>query len=163
MFSNTQILTRICQNRIITLLRLLHTQELVHLPRDWTLVLDWVSTGTCVITCLLRRKKFSEPGKILDGTKCTKRTSHDKFGHSFYLDDKVASFITSTVSSSNAKLRQMRIDCDNQNNENITKSNFTTHLAPCLPPLLGLIKTAKGCEPRRGEICKENFVLSTNR
>ena len=74
----------------------------------------------------------------------------------------MASFITSTVSRSNAKLRHMRIDCDNQNNENITKSNFTTHLAPCLPPLLGLIKTAKGCVPRRGEICKENFVVSTN-
>ena len=109
-----------------------------------------------------KKKKSSEPGKISACAKCTKRTSHDKFRLSFYLDDKVASFITSTVSRSNAKLRHMRIDCDNQNNENITKSNFTTHLAPCLPPLLGLIKTAKGCVPRRGEICKENFVVSTN-
>ena len=35
------------------------------------------------------------------------------------------------------------------------------YLAPCLPPLLGLIKTAKGCVPRRGEICQENFVVSS--
>ena len=38
----------------------------------------------------------------------------------------------------------------------------TLYLAPCLPPLLGLIKTAKGCVPRRGEICQENFVVSFN-